>query len=69
MTVMWIDDNWELHEVLLDFIELEGSHTGENMAKYMLDSLIDMDIVETVSTWCTKMYCMNVLTIVSSSSQ
>lgn len=49
MTVMWIDDNWELHEVLLDFIELEGAHTGENMAKYMLESLIEMDLVDMVS--------------------
>ena len=49
MTVMWIDDNWELHEVLLDFIEIEGAHTGENMAEYMLASLIDMDLVDMVS--------------------
>jgi hypothetical protein len=58
MTVMWIDDDWELHEVLLDFIEIEGAHTGENMAKYMLESLIDMDLVDMVSA-CESKYTLS----------
>jgi len=56
MTVTWIDDSWELHDVLLDFVEVEGTHSGENLAKHMLQSLIELDLVEMVSAQYTKIH-------------
>ena len=35
----WINDNWELEEVLLGFEEIHGSHTGENMASIIVEVL------------------------------
>ncbi len=34
MTIIghWIDDNFKYHEEVLDFLEIVGSHTGENLA-------------------------------------
>ena len=56
MTVTWIDDSWELHDVLLDFVEVEGAHSGENLAKHMLQSLIELDLVKMVSAQYTKIH-------------
>jgi len=36
VTCHYIDDNWNFQDVLLDFIHLSGSHTGENMMKEFL---------------------------------
>ena len=35
----WINDDWELEEVLLGFEEIHGSHTGENMATIIVEVL------------------------------
>jgi hypothetical protein len=35
----WINDDWELEEVLLGFEEIHGSHTGENMASIIVEVL------------------------------
>ena len=35
----WINNNWELEEVLLGFEEIHGSHTGENMASIIVEVL------------------------------
>lgn len=32
VTCHFIDNNWKNKDILLDFICLEGSHSGENMA-------------------------------------
>jgi len=36
ITCHFIDADWNLEDVLLDFIHLAGSHTGENMMKEFL---------------------------------
>jgi hypothetical protein len=45
----WIDEKWMLHEVLLDFQELVGSHTGVNMATSVFRTLESYDITKKVS--------------------
>lgn len=45
----WITEDWELVTVLIDFIQLEGSHSGRNMAKEAFKTLEDLDIVKKVS--------------------
>ena len=35
VTVHYIDEDWELQADLLAFEELEGSHTGENLAEVL----------------------------------
>lgn len=39
ITAHYIDADWKLHDVLLDFIHLEGSHSGENLATVFLKCL------------------------------
>lgn len=53
---LWIDEDWNMHEVLLDFIELEGAHSGENMAEYVLGTLKDLDMLESVSNIVRKFH-------------
>ncbi|CAB4403415.1 unnamed protein product [Rhizophagus irregularis] len=36
ITCHYIDINWNLHDILVDFVHLSGSHTGENLAKAFL---------------------------------
>lgn len=36
MTCHFIDSDWNLKDVLLDFIHLTGFHTGENMIREFL---------------------------------
>jgi hypothetical protein len=31
ITVHWISKNWNLKELLLDFVKLSGPHSGENL--------------------------------------
>jgi hypothetical protein len=33
ITAHWIDDNWEMVSVVLDFLHVEGHHTGEKLAQ------------------------------------
>ncbi|KAJ3732383.1 hypothetical protein DFJ43DRAFT_981650, partial [Lentinula guzmanii] len=35
----WIDNNGKLQECLIDFVELIGDHSGENMAKTVWSTL------------------------------
>ncbi|GBC32317.2 zinc finger BED domain-containing protein RICESLEEPER 2-like [Rhizophagus irregularis DAOM 181602=DAOM 197198] len=36
ITVHFIDNSWHLQQITLDFIELEGSHTGKNIAEELI---------------------------------
>jgi hypothetical protein len=49
VTAHWISENWELKNLLLDFIKLEGSHSGENLATVFLKSLNDFGITTKAS--------------------
>jgi hypothetical protein len=51
ITVHFIDDKYRLHQELLVFVPLEGSHTGEYMASVVFDMLEEFDIKE-------KFYCV-----------
>ncbi|CAB5390718.1 unnamed protein product [Rhizophagus irregularis] len=39
ITVHFIDNSWKLQQITLDFIELEGSHTGKNIAEELITVL------------------------------
>jgi hypothetical protein len=49
MTGAFIDNDWELQTVLLAFVELHGSHTGENLADAMYNVIKQFKIREKVS--------------------
>lgn len=44
MTVHFIDTNWKLNNFVLDFVELDGPHTGENLAGALLSVLENFGI-------------------------
>ena len=46
----WITPSFEQREVLLDFVELVGPHSGENMAFAVLDLLQELDIAPKLLT-------------------
>ncbi|KAI0245328.1 hypothetical protein BJV78DRAFT_1092357, partial [Lactifluus subvellereus] len=35
----WINDDWKLKELLIDFCELVGDHSGENLAHAVYNTL------------------------------
>lgn len=45
----WITKNWTLETGLLDFIELHGAHTGDNIGQVTFDSMKELGIVCQVS--------------------
>ena len=49
VTAHWINDEWELKSILLDFIKLEGSHSGKNLKEFFLKSLDNFGITTKVS--------------------
>ena len=51
ITAHWIDAKFRFHDSLLAFHPLEGAHTGENLAKYVMDTLVDFDLWE-------KLFCI-----------
>lgn len=49
ITAHWISKEWELKSLLLDFVKLEGSHSGKNIKEAFLKSLKDFGITNKVS--------------------
>ena len=47
MTGHWIDQEWHLHDVLLDVVEVKDDHSGRNIAKHIVKSLNDFDVRKT----------------------
>ena len=43
-----MDEDWNIVEVLLDFAELNGSHSGENMATSVYKTLEELNLVDKV---------------------
>ncbi|KAF9504726.1 hypothetical protein BS47DRAFT_1246213, partial [Hydnum rufescens UP504] len=43
-TGAFITPDWELREVLLDFSELKGAHTGDNMGNSVYKTLHELEI-------------------------
>lgn len=44
----WITPDWRLEETLLDFRELQGPHSGQNMAGVVAATISDLGIVDKV---------------------
>ena len=51
ITGHWIDDDWKLHEALMEFKYVEGHHYGEILGEKVYDVLKDYDI-------CQKLFCI-----------
>lgn len=48
ITASWITDQWELEETLIDFRELQGAHTGQNMAEEVASVVSELGITDKV---------------------
>jgi hypothetical protein len=48
LVASYIDKDWKLHDVLVDFIELRGSHTGSNLAQAIYESVKGLGIQDQV---------------------
>ena len=46
ITSHWVDSHFELHNTLLQFKKLKGSHTGVHLAEAIYDTLNIYNIVE-----------------------
>jgi hypothetical protein len=51
ITAHWVDSSFHLHDCLLGFEPLEGSHTGENLAQYVMETLNRFDLTK-------KLFCI-----------
>jgi hypothetical protein len=45
----WITKDWELQDSLLDFIDLSGPHSGENLCNAFVKSCREYGILEKVN--------------------
>ncbi|KAF8312175.1 uncharacterized protein EI90DRAFT_2952038, partial [Cantharellus anzutake] len=45
ITCTWVDKEWVLHETLLDFVEIKGAHSGENLGHTVYATLKEMVLV------------------------
>jgi len=48
ITAHWISDEWEMKSLLLDFIKLEGSHSGKNLKDAFIKSIKEFGITNKV---------------------
>jgi hypothetical protein len=44
ITSHWISTDFEIHSLLMDFVELFGSHSGVNIEKAFSQSLIEFNV-------------------------
>ncbi len=51
ITAHWIDNDFDLKEILLDVVEVNGAHFGLNIASYLLKSLEEFAIKD-------KLFCI-----------
>lgn len=47
----WIDRDWNLHDELLGFRRVEGTHTGKNLAGYVEEILEEFDLHKRISAF------------------
>ena len=45
----WITEDWKLQDGLLDFIDLSGPHSGENLCNAFVKSCNGFEILEKVN--------------------
>lgn len=48
ITIHWITTDWKLQDKLLDFIDLSGPHSGENLCNAFVKSCLEFEILEKV---------------------
>ena len=44
ITAHWIDINWQLHSMLIDFYELDGPHSAQNLAEVFMICITNFGI-------------------------
>jgi|SRR5215471_16880971 len=49
ITAHWIDENWKLNQITLEFQPLEGPHSGENLSIEVIKTLKEYGILKKVS--------------------
>ena len=49
ITAHWITNEWELKNTLVDFVKLEGPHSGQNIKEVFLNSLNNLGITTKVN--------------------
>ena len=49
ITAHWITSNWELKSTIIDFVKLEGPHSGKNIKEVFLNSLNNLGITTKVN--------------------
>jgi uncharacterized protein involved in high-affinity Fe2+ transport len=49
ITAHWITEDWELKNIFLDFIKLDGPHSGSNIKEAFLECLKNFKIESKVS--------------------
>lgn len=50
ITAAYIDKDWKLHDVVIAFEQLHGSHSGENLGTVVYEAMRDLEILGKVST-------------------
>jgi len=48
ITGHWIDSNWQLQTLTLDFVKLEGPHSGENIAEVFINCIQELGVTTKV---------------------
>jgi len=51
VSVHFVDENFKRISFLLDFVELEGTHTNDHQACLLMRVLREYELVEKVSLW------------------
>jgi hypothetical protein len=51
ITIHWITKDWRLQDKLLDFIDLSGPHSGENLCNAFVKSCHEFGILEKVNKY------------------
>jgi len=49
ITAHWVNKNWEMEELLIEFVHLKGPHSGDNMATAFMKALEELGILAKVS--------------------
>jgi hypothetical protein len=50
MNVTWLDDHFKQHQACIEFIEIDGSHLGENLASIVYSTLKKFNICQKLLT-------------------
>ena len=48
VTLSWLDEMFDMKEIVIGFREIDGNHTGKNISKLFLEILADFELHEKV---------------------